>query len=133
MKSIKKKKTEESMHIALAQYIKLQYPDVIFTSESSGIRVNMGQAVKMKKLRSVGKLPDVIILQPSGHYHGLALELKATNASPFLKDGSLSTNEHVREQAKMLDRLKNKGYCAHFVVGLDQAKAEVDNYLNPPF
>lgn len=120
------------MQVALSKYIKLQYPDVIFTSESSGVRVNMGQAVKMKNQRSVGKLPDMIILEPRFEIglSGLILELKDKDNSPFLKDGSLSTKKKIQEQAQMLDRLKHKGYSAQFVVGLDEAIRIVDLYMN---
>jgi len=55
-------KSEENLQIAISSYLKYQYPDVIFTSESSGIRLTIGQATKAKKQRSKHKLPDMIIL-----------------------------------------------------------------------
>jgi hypothetical protein len=126
------KRKEESLQIAVSTYLKLNYPDVVFTSESSGIRVSIGTAMKMKKQRCEGKLPDMIVLEPRGQYNGLVMELKTVGQSPFLRNGSLSENAHVREQARMLDRLKHKGYYALFVVGIDQAIRTIEDYLKMP-
>jgi len=120
-------KQEESLQIAVSKYLKLQYPDVIFTSESSGIRLTMGQAVKAKKCRSGPKLPDVMIFEPRGRYSGLMIELKVKPVN--LKDGSLSKNKHIQEQDKMLQRLQMKGYCAFFAIGFECAKGLIDEYM----
>lgn len=132
----KNARKEENMQVAFSSYIKLQYPDVIFTAESSGIRVTMGIAVKMKKQRCAGKLPDFLCLEPRGEFHGLILELKHADNSPFKKDGSLKSDIDkktglcsIKEQARMLDRLKKKGYCTQFVVGLTEAKDVFDWYM----
>jgi hypothetical protein len=124
------KKREEQIHTALATWIKLQYPDVIFTSESSGIRVSMGIAVKMKKQRSVGALPDLIILEPRCVYHGLCLEIKKDKDEVYRKDGGFRVSEHIQEQAQMLDRLRRKGYFAEFGCGLTDCMAIIKGYLS---
>lgn len=125
----KRKNREQSIQIALSLYIRIQYPDVIFTSESSGVRVSIGAAVRMKAQRSAGKLPDFIMLEPRMDYHGLILELKSEGSGLYLKDGSLSKDKHVQEQNKMLQRLAAKGYVAVFAQGFDIAKIIVDNYM----
>lgn len=124
------KKQEERLHENICQYIRMQYPDVIFTSDSSGVRLTIGQAVKMKKLRSEKGIPDLIILEPRVNYHGLILELKRENETVFLKDGSLSKDAHIQEQDKILTRLAKKGYLAIFVVGFDKAKHMINYYMN---
>jgi len=120
-------KQEESLQIAVSKYLKLQYPDVIFTSESSGIRLTMGQAVKAKKCRSDAKLPDMMIFEARGDYSGLLIELKVKPVT--LKDGSLNKDKHVQAQYKMLKRLQIKGYCAFFAVGFEVAKKLIDDYM----
>jgi hypothetical protein len=90
------------------------------------------QAGKMKLMRSRGAHADMIILEPRGLYAGCILELKDVTKNPFLLDGSLSYNSHVRDQALMLDRLKHKGYYAAFVVGLDAGIATINLYMNQP-
>jgi len=119
-------KQEEQIHIAVCQYLRLQYPDVIFTSESSGVRLTMGQAIKAKKMRSGGKLPDLWILEPRGGYQGLFIELKAEGI--LKKNGSFKT-PHIEAQAETIDRLLDKGYYATFAVGFDDAKDEIDSYM----
>jgi hypothetical protein len=131
--SFKKKKTyrrhEEQLQLAVCKYIKLAYPDVIFFTDASGLRLSKSQAGKQKAMRSEGAHVDLYILEPRLSYHGLILELKADNNSPFLKNGELSKDQHVMDQAKTLDRLKNKGYLAQFSVGLVQTMDTIDEYL----
>lgn len=122
------KKSEENLQIAVCKYIRHQFPQVIFTSESSGLRLTMGQAVKAKKCRSEGKLPDLIILEPRGHASGLILELKKQGEVVYNRDGSYRAG-HVAEQGKTLERLRKKGYIAQFVIGFDNAKFIIDTYL----
>ena len=124
------RKQEERLQTALATYIKSQYPDAVFTSESSGIRVSMGVAVQMKKQRSNHKLPDMIILQSNGKYNGLMIELKKDRKEIYKKDGSFRKSNHVEEQRSTLRKLKKQGYMAVFACGFDEAKDVVDYYMS---
>jgi hypothetical protein len=123
-------KKEENLHIAICNYLKLQYPNVIFTSEASGVRMTIGQAVKLKRMRSGGKLPDLWILEPRGGYHGLFLEIKAEGI--LKKDGGYKT-KHIEQQADTIMDLQDKGYAATFVVGFDDAQGTIDDYMALPF
>lgn len=129
--TVKKKRSnkEEQLQVAVSAYIRANYPDVIFTAESSGVRMNIGQAMKLKAQRSEGKLPDVMILEPNKEFAGLIMELKAEDNSPYLKDGSLSADKHVLAQHKTLMHLSNKGHKALFVIGYKQAIETIDNYM----
>jgi hypothetical protein len=117
---------EETIHQQLCAYIRAQYPNVIFTSEPSGLRLPIGQATKLKKLRSGSKLPDLWILERRANYGGLFIELKA---EPIHKKNGEYKNPHIKEQAEVIQRLKEKGYAATFAVGFDEARMEVDMYL----
>lgn len=119
-------KQEENIHLQVCNYLKLQYPEVIFTSESSGIRLTIGQAVKAKKMRSGSKLPDIWILEPNQYYSGLFIELKA---EPHTTSTGKYKTPHIAEQAHTIEKLLDKGYYATFAVGFDQAKDVIDNYL----
>jgi hypothetical protein len=119
---------EETIHQQLCAYIRAQYPTVIFTSEPSGLRLPIGQATKLKKLRSGSKLPDLWILERRANYGGLFIELKTNYDSLYKKNGEYKT-PHVKEQAEVIERLKEKGYAATFAVGFDGARMEVDMYL----
>jgi hypothetical protein len=126
----KRKAKEESLQISVSKYLRLQYPNTIFTAESSGIRLTMGQAVKAKKQRSTHKQLDLWILEPRGKYHGLIIELKKDGESPFKKkDGTLKAGEHLSDQYCTIQLLKYKGYAACFSVGFDQTKTIIDDYM----
>lgn len=135
----KRKASEESLQVAISTYLRLQYPNVLFTAESSGIRLTMGQAVKAKKQRSDRALPDLWIMEPKGRYHGLIIELKKNGESPWKKDGHLKKKtmknsdgtkyDHIQEQSDILRRFLDKGYAATFSVGFDQTKKIIDDYM----
>lgn len=122
--------SEYREHKQLADYIKMQYPNVIFTSDSSGIRLTIGNAKKMLALKSNHKIPDMIILHPNKYYKGLILEIKRSDEKIYLKDGSLSQRKHILDQAKTLNYLTDLGYWAGFGVGFDACKEIVDRYMN---
>ena len=123
-------KKEEQLSKAVSKYLKIQYPDVVFTCDASGVRLTMGQATALKAQRSVHKIPDMIILKPNAEYHGLILELKSEDSSPYLKDGSLSKGQHIQEQNQTLTTLLNIGYYAVFAVGFENKKKIIDDYMN---
>ncbi len=121
--------SEYKTHKAICDYIKMQYPDVIFTSDASGIRLTIGNAKKMLALKAKCKIPDLLILEPKGGFHGLILEIKKEGAKVFKKDGTLYSNKHLEAQDKTLFNLIVKGYMADFAIGFDHAKEVIDNYM----
>ena len=80
---------ENDLHLAICNYIKLQYKGIIFTSENSGLRVFWKQAKMLKKTRSCSGLPDIWILEPRKGYHGLLLEIKREGTKIYKKDGDM--------------------------------------------
>jgi hypothetical protein len=125
-------KREESIQLAVCTYLKLQYPDVIFTCDlSSGMKLTIGQSVKSAKMRSSRGLPDIMILEPKGEgefrYCGLMIELKSEKAGN--KNGTVKQTDHTREQQEILTRLEKKGYMAKFAIGFEEAKNIIDFYL----
>jgi hypothetical protein len=122
-------KRETRIQIALATWVKLQYPTIIFTSESSGIRVPMGLAMQMKKQRSNHTLPDFMMFMPKGQYHGLFLELKKDRSALYKKNGDFRITQHIIEQNNTITLLNHYGYFARFACGLDQAMEYVNWYM----
>lgn len=61
-------------------------------------------------------------------YAGLYLELKKEGTRLRKKNGDWAT-EHIAEQAKVLEKLRDRGYCAEFAVGFEAAKKIIDEYL----
>lgn len=132
--------TELELQAQVADYIRLQYPDVIFHSDfGSGIKLTMGQAIKQKRLNGGRRSwPDmflaetVIVEREDGAYEGLSglfVELKREGTRIFKKDGKLVADEHIREQFDMLHDLRARGYAAEFACGFDEAKKLIDDYM----
>lgn len=127
---------ESELQILVADYIGVRYPDALFHSDfGSGIKLTPGQAMKQKRQNGGRRAwPDMFIAEPhldttilkiSG---GLFLELKKEGTRLKKKNGEWA-NDHIAEQALVLEELRKRGYVAEFAVGFDQAKELIDNYL----
>lgn len=124
------KQREASIHQLVCDFLRYQYPDVIFRTDfAAGIKMTIGQAAKHKRMQGARAYPDLFIAHPRGNYHGAFLELKAENASPYLKNGQLSSNQHIQEQAAVLNALDLLGYFATFAVGYEEAISKIKQYL----
>lgn len=150
--------SEAELQEQVADYLRLQYPDVMFHSDfGSGIKLTPGQAVRQKRQNGGRRAwPDLIIVEPRclrcmfchngttipsfrltfieeecdgrNVYPGLFLELKKDDTRLKKKNGDWAT-EHIAEQAKVLEQLRQRGYCAEFAVGFEEAKGIIDGYL----
>lgn len=148
--------SEADLQVQVADYLRLQYPDVMFHSDyGSGVKLTMGQAVKQKRQNGGRRAwPDMFIAEPKGvkaeckvvykdeiikdvHFieqkYGLFIELKKAGTRIFKKDGTLVADEHIREQFDILKQLRKRGYMAEFACGFDEAKEIIDNYLGRPY
>jgi hypothetical protein len=134
--------TELELQAQVADYLRLQYPSVLFHSDfGSGIKLTMGQAIKQKRLQGGRRSwPDMMVAETvlkrldNGAYKaysGLFIELKKEGARVFKKDGTLVSDAHIREQFDMLEQLRRRGYVAEFACGFDEAKKIIDEYLRP--
>lgn len=126
---------ESTLQCHVADYLRLQYPHVLFHSDyGSGIRLTPGQA-RIQSRQNGGRRawPDMFIafVRTIGdrYYHGLFLELKREGTRILKKDGTLVSDQHIREQHALLVELEKCGYAARFAVGFDQAKQIIDGYL----
>lgn len=122
---------EYVVHQMVCKYIKAKYPNAVFNSDGAGqnqtSKFARGQATMLRSSRGY---PDLFLAVPKGTFHGLFLELKRENASVYLKNGTLSTNEHIQEQAEVLQKLVNAGYYADFGIGFDDAIKKIDWYMS---
>ena len=131
------------LQVMVADYLRLQYPDVLFHSDfGSGIKLTMGQAAKQKRQNGGRRAwPDMFIAKPKLYPDaydlnrasklsrwGLFLELKKEGTRLKKKNGEWAT-PHIAEQAKVLDNLRLNGYAAEFAIGFDEAKKWIDFYL----
>lgn len=126
------KHLEYDLQVAVCRYLSYQYPDVDYMSDTiANLKLSKTQASRNKKIQKNGfKCPDLIIFEPRNNFSGLFIELKLQ--SPFKKDGQIkaSTNDHLKGQLETIEKLKAKGFSAHFSWGFDMTKEIIDNYLN---
>lgn len=127
-------KPEATLRQQVAEYLQLQYPDVIYRFDlAADLPLTVGQASRHKRLHPQRGYPDLFIAEPAmveyTKFSGLFIELKAEGKSPYKKNGELRSDKHVQEQAEMLKRLFEKGYWAEFGVGFDETKKIIDKYL----
>lgn len=143
---MKKFDSEENLQIQVADYLRLQYPNVLFHSDyGSGAKLTISQAVTQKRLNGGNKSwPDMFIAKKGVDCrdisecnrcialfpaNGLFLELKKSGTRLKKKDGSWAS-EHIAEQAETIEQLRKEGYKAEFAVGFEQAKKIIDEYLS---
>lgn len=127
------RKTEENLHLKICDYLRKNYPDVLFRTDfSSGMKMSPGQAVKHKKFQKGRAWPDLFIAESNTLASGLFLEIKAENVIVFNMNGKVRKNKHLIEQDKMLKELRKKGYRARFAIGYEQAIFEIQEYLGKP-
>lgn len=120
--------SEYQEHLQICNYLSTYYPNVLFTTDLSGVKLSMGTAKKVKNLKSCRGFPDLFILQPNRNFKGLFIELKRTGEKLFKKDGSYKS-DHLQEQSEAIKRLNDLGYLATFCIGSDSAIDIIDNYL----
>lgn len=148
---VKRFDSEENLHSQAAGYLRIRYPDALFRTDfAAGIKMTMGQAVKHKLLQAGRAWPDLQIAVPmyrdfKRDWHGQFIELKkdgtklkrTVDARKVLKGETRLRragdwwDQHIEEQALVLEELRRLGYKAEFAVGFDDFKQQVDDYLNP--
>ena len=145
MRRIPKYSSEHNLYEQIARYLQQQYPNVIYRFDvGADLKLTPGQAAKHKRLHPERGYPDLFIAESSenvnskdwngivrewGFYFGLYLEIKTESNSPYKKDGTLKKDQHLEEQARMLEKLRARGYKAEFGVGFEGCKQIIDEYL----
>jgi len=126
-----KKQPEFILQSQICQYLEMQYPQVLFLSDTiAAFRLTGPQQMRNMRVQKRGfHCPDLIILEPKGIYSGLLIELKIE--TPFRKDGMIkaSQKDHLKNQYASIMTLNKKGYYSLFCWSFDQAKKEIDKYL----
>ena len=109
---------EYQLQKAIINYIKLQYPNVLYCASAGGLRTSITQAKRMKATGYVAGFPDLAIFEPLNYSYGLFLEIKTEKGKPS------------KNQLHWINCLNERNYKAVVVYGFEQAKKELDEYLN---
>lgn len=108
---------ETRIQVAVANYIKIQHPAVLFTIAPSGMKLPIYVAKMLKAMGYLKGTPDLLIFEPRGAYHGLVVELKKS-------DGQLTV-----EQKIVLRLLDARGYKTGVCHGYNEAIDFINAYL----
>ena len=119
----------------LLTWVKIQYPNLLYTEDMGGIRLTIGQAVKAKKSRCREGHPDLMFQKLFLNnnkiaFTGLALEFKRTGEYVLKKNGDLKKNNHVKKQLAYLLELKKEGWFVCFAIGFEESKRIITTYLS---
>lgn len=121
--------TEKEIHCAICEYLRIQHPNLLFSSDAGGLRVSMGVIMEVKRKSCNHKIPDLLIFQPNSQYKGCFVEIKRSKDDLYLKSGKLKT-DHVKAQAECLFMLRELGYYAEFGIGFEDTIQKIETYLN---
>lgn len=115
---------EESLTIAVADYLRLQYPNVLFTHIANERQTTPQRGAKFKRMGVRKGMPDIMIFcdkmydrEYSLKYYGLAIELK------------IKPNKLTESQIEVLEYLVNNGWVYEVCYDFDEAQRKIDNYL----
>ena len=121
---------EKDIQLLVCEYIRQNYPNVIFRSDfSSGMKMSIGMAKRHKALQSSKAFPDLFIIEPRKGYAGMFIELKRVDNNVYKLNGELRKNKHLEEQQDMLCKLEARGFYAAFGQGYKDTINKIDNYL----
>lgn len=120
----RKQKPEQLLSLRVANFMRTDYPDVIFRFDlAADMPLPIYHAKRNRELHGKWSrgYPDLLIAKMRGKYGGLYLELKATPKVP-------NTPHTVRQRAYH-ELLKGSGYKVKFTCGFDEAIRAIKKYL----
>lgn len=122
--------SEDKLQERVADFLRENYPDVIFDANSKNIKMSVQKGAQMKRMGKAKSWPDMFIAEARQGYHGLFIELKKEGERIFqVNQPKKYANEHVEAQAEMHKQLRARGYKAVFAVGYQQAIDVIRGYL----
>lgn len=125
------KHNEYNLQKSVCQYLNLQYPEVLYLSDTiANLKLSIPQQVRNKAIQKNGfHCPDLLILEPNKAYKGLFIELKT--ATPYKLNGEIkaSSEDHLLNQQNTILKLNEKGYKSFFAWKFETIIKEIDEYL----
>jgi rhodanese-related sulfurtransferase len=110
--------TESAEQIRFVARVEQFYPDVVIFAVPNGGGRSPMEATKLKEEGVRAGVPDLVIAEPRGVFHGLYIEMKRQ------KGGKVS-----KEQEAMHERLRNKGYAVAVCAGCSEAWEVFERYI----
>jgi len=121
---------ETQIYRNIALYLKLQYPNVLYHFDPTGLNLTKTQSGILKSIQGGKGYPDLFIIEPSRDfkYHGLFIEIKSEDSKIFKINGAF-INEHTAQQNDFMLKLSDRNFKCHFGIGFDECKRIIDLYL----
>lgn len=111
------KHSEDDIQKQCVQWFRVQYPDrLLYMVPNEGKR-SWGQVVRHKKLGMVAGIPDLVIAEPAGRWHGLYVEMKA------------GKNPLTDAQVRVSELLVERGYYFAICRSFEEFQRTVRTYF----
>jgi len=110
---------EEQFHVACANFLSVKYPPrkyLWYHVPNGGLR-NVIVATKLKRMGTRRGVPDILIDEPRGVYHGLRIELKA------------GKGRATPEQKELFKMFGERGYLVAIINNIDDFMNVVNAYM----
>lgn len=108
---------EDNLQIALARWLKMTYPNLLWFHTPNGGSRNAFEAYKFKSMGVLPGVSDIIIFEKKQDYSGLIIELK-------VKGGRLQQTQRL-----FLNEAAEKGFKCVVCYSFESTQKEVKNYL----
>ncbi|OFW47578.1 MAG: hypothetical protein A2163_00725 [Actinobacteria bacterium RBG_13_35_12] len=125
-------KSEDNVKLAIAHYLNVKYPFAPFSMSWDHLKLPIGVAVKLKKMRWAKPdfvWPDLFIAYPVKDFYGAYFEIKKDASEVWLKSGKMSQSEQIQKENNSLITLNKLGYYTDFILGTPDGIAKIDAYL----
>ena len=111
-------KAEQKLQTAIVKYIKLAYPNTLFTATMGGVKLNSwSQRNALKATGYLKGVADLLIFESKESYKGLFIEVKTDKGKMTKEQKEFQTNAIAR------------GYLCICCKGFDETKNIIDDYL----
>lgn len=115
-------KKEDALNVAVANYIRLQYPSVFFAHLPNGGSRNIIEAVKLKRMGVRKGMPDLML------FHRKYFKDKSTYAGLFI-ELKIKPNKPTDEQMFAMSELRKNGWNGGVCYDFESAKLLIDSYI----
>lgn len=122
--------TEKKLKIAIADFLKLQYPRILFRIDYDQNALTIGKRVEICRLKNnQSAWPDIFIAEPNQYFHGLFVEVKASKNKIYRKGGELRQDKHLQTQIACMELLRKLDYYTSFTWSLEHFQEIMKCYL----
>lgn len=108
---------EDKIQASIVQYLEYKHPDILFFHPTNEGKRTTFERFKAKLLGIKSGVSDIIILDSSSGYNGMAMEVKS-------EKGKLTEN-----QKNFLEQCEKRNYYTCVVYSLEEAISHLDFYF----